>query len=245
MKFFISVPPQTEKTWFWNINNLFLNSLMDCGHEITDFDSADIVLVIQYLPGNKRVYDKKYILLQTEQHNKNILKYSRFGPDKVWGFGIDYPEEYICLGYHPCLELPFDVQRDINVSFFGCMTERRRSFLLNAENKFSVISTWDFVDKLRRIQRSKINLNIHSYFETNYTEWDRICLALANKSFILSEKFYCPLPIVQFSSDYDDLVDYYLSRDKERQEIADSLYSLYKKDFDMRDILTEKLKGVV
>jgi hypothetical protein len=229
------------------MQNLLSNSLRDCGYGVTDFGSADIVIVIQHLPGNKRVEGKKYILLQTEQiHRFDIVKYSEFKPDKVWGFGIDQPEEYICLGYHPCLEIPYEVSKDINVGFFGCMTDRRRVFLDGIRNKFSITSTWDYSEKIKSIQRSKINLNSHSYSKTTYTEWDRICLPLANKSFILSEKFYCPLPIIQYESisDYDELVDFYLSHEKERQDIADSLYDIYKRDFDMRNILIEKLKGV-
>ena len=245
MNIFISVPTkEKEYTWFNTMYNLFLYSLIDCGHSITNFEKADIVLVIQYLPGNNRVNDKKYILMQTEQNCiMDTSVYSAFGPDEVWGFDINNPtEKYICMGYHPYLEVPLEVTQDINVGFIGCATERRINFQNKVRNKYTTISTWDSMQRLNIIHKSKIYLNLHSYAETRYTEWDRICLPLANKTFILSESFYCPIPIDQFIDNYDEQVDYFLEHIKERQDIAENLYVIYKRDFDMRDILTERLK---
>ena len=250
MKIFISVPQQTA-TWFWNMANLITNSLRDCGHQITDFTNSELVIVIQHLPSYvPKVNDKKYILLQTEQKDHptvNLESYYGFGPNKIWGFGIDHPkEEYLCLGYHPCLEIPYNGPEDINVSFFGCGNPRRDNFFRTVRNKITGTATWNYTDKIRNIKRSKINLNVHSFCSTRYTEWDRICLILANKAFLLSEEFYCPLPITQFKSsiNYDENVDYYLQHEKERKDITTNLYNLYKTKFDMRNILTSKLQGI-
>jgi len=250
MKIFISIPTLTAK-WFWNINNLISNSLKDCGHQLTDFINSELVIVVQHLPSYvPRVNDKKYVLLQTEQKDNPSLKIEKFysfNPDKIWGFGIDdKPEEYFCLGYHPCLEIFNSEPKKINVGFLGSNTSRRKRFYENVRNKVIGISTWNYSDKLKNIHNTKINLNLHSYNKTTYTEWDRICLILANKSFLLSEEFYCPLPVTQFKSEihYDKLVDYYLIHEKERKDIAENLYKIYKEKFDMRNILTEKLKEI-
>lgn len=251
MKFFISVPRDTA-IWFWNMSNLLSNSLKDCGHEITDFNHSEVVIVIQHLPSYvPKVESKKYILLQTEQRDHpsvNLESYYSFGPDAIWGFGKDHPKEsYLCLGYHPCLEIPRTKNCDINVGFFGCGNPRRNEFFNTVRNKITPLNTWNYEDKLKNIHRSKINLNIHSFAKTTYTEWDRICLILANKSFLLSEEFYCPLPVVQYKTPvhYDEIVDYYLSHEKERINKSVELYEMYKKDFDMRNILTNKLKGIL
>lgn len=247
MKIFISVPKLTEK-WFWNMQNLLRNSLIDCGYEITEFEAADVVIVIQHMPHSiPRDSTKKYILLQTEQSNHptvNIENYYYFKPDMIWGFDINNKtEQYICLGYHPCLEQRFDVEQDLDIGFVGCMTQRRKSFLLNINHKFKHLPTWNYENKIQNIRRTKINLNIHSYGETKYTEWDRICLILANESFLLSEDFYCPLKIPMFNFEsYDSQIDKYLNDEKLRKEIANNLYLEYKTKYDMRDILTKELK---
>lgn len=246
MKICITFPHPSSIRWFWNINNLLKCSLIDCGYQITNFNESDIVISIQHLPYDiKRINNKKYILLQTEQSSRpgGVEKYYSYHPDKIWGFDIDNKkEEYLCLGYHPCLEKNYNIKQDISVGFFGCLTERRRKFNSKIINKIKQISTWDYDQKIKNIHRSKINLNIHSYSETRYTEWDRICLILANKGFLLSEEFYCPLSITQFNiTNYDQIVDKYLNNEKERKEISEHLYIEYKTKFDMRNILTEKL----
>jgi len=250
MKIFISVPTDTA-IWFWNMSNLLHNSLKDCGHELTDFTNAELVIVIQHLPSYvPKVTDKKYILLQTEQKDHptvNLESYYKFGPDKIWGFGIDQTkEEYLPLGYHPCLELPNSQKQSINVSFFGCGNDRRNTFFNQVTNKITGTANWDYKTKITNIHRSKINLNLHSFKSTTYTEWDRICLILANRAFLLSEELYCPLPIVQFSTpqDYDHKVQYWLTHDTERIDHAYDVYMQYKTKFDMRNILTEKLKSL-
>ena len=252
MKIFISIPEKTSR-WFWNINNLLSNSLIDCGYSMSDYNESDVVIVIQHLPSNvKKFSDKKYILLQTEQKHdssSDLNKYSLFGPDKIWGFNInDAKEDYICLGYHPCLEYNENCSFKFPISFIGCNTKRRSEFFSKVRNKVERISCWNYEEKLKNIKSTKVNINIHSYMETKFTEWDRICLIIANKAFLLSEKFYCPLPINQFDitkNDYDDKIDYFLNHSKERIDIANHIYELYKKDFDMRNILTKKLKEVL
>jgi hypothetical protein len=226
--------------------NLLANSLIDLGHEITDLSQAELVIVIQK-PYRSLLPDKKYVLLQTEQPGRE--KHNGFKPNKTWGFGIDNAEEeYLPLGWHPCLEVSCESHYALDVGFIGAMTKRRTDFLDSVGNKFTQIRTFDYAEKIRLIKASRINLNNHSYYDTpqSYTEWDRISMIIANKAFLISERFFCPLPVIQYQDNlqYDQLVFYYLGREEERKSYSEYLYELYKKNHDMRDILTEKLKGL-
>jgi hypothetical protein len=249
MKIYINIPQDT-KIWFFNMYNLFFNSLKDLGYQLTDIQSSDVVIAIQHFPDYiKKEEGKKYILLQVEQRNHptvNVEGYYKFA-DKIWSYDIDNKkEEYIVLGYHPCLEIKGQVQKNINVGFFGCSTERRNTFFNKILYKPIGISTWDYNIKINNIKKTKINLNYHSYAACSYTEWDRISLILANRSFLLSENFYCPLKINQFSNEkeYNDNVKYFLNHEKEREDIANRLYEEYKTKYDMRKILEEKLSKI-
>lgn len=249
MKIHVKIPK--NYIWFVDLSTLLLQSLHDIGHILTDEEEADLIIVIQSLEG-EQVPGKKYVLILTEQRQfvtqegKLVLGNS-FKPDKIWSSDYGFEDtEYLVLGYHPCMEFQEDRLKDINVSLLGSITARRRDFMLSVKNKISVISQWKFVNKIDAVKRSRINLNLHSYGETSYTEWGRLSLLLANHAFVLSEKLYCPLPVIQFSSpaEYDELVDYYLTHEKEREEIAESTYQLYKTNYDMRDIMIEKLKNI-
>ena len=249
MKIYISVPKETAR-WFFNMSNLISNSLKDLGHQLTDLQNSEVIIVIQHFPDFiKKEKGKKYILIQTEQRshpNLDVICYYKFA-DKIWSYDIDNKkEEYLVLGYHPCLEIKEQVSKVINVGFFGCNTPRRKIFFNSVICKPVGINTWDYRTKLVNIKKTKINLNYHSYSESTYTEWDRICLILANKSFLLSETFYCPLKINQFSNEkeYNEKVNYFLTHEKEREEIALRLYEEYRTKYDMRKILEEKLKAI-
>jgi hypothetical protein len=229
--------------------NLMSNALVDCGHEIVNLEQADLVIVVQK-PYRRKLEGKKYVLLQTEPPIKQ--KCDGLMMDKIWSFNSEAPGEvYFPLGYHPCLE-----RSEVNggdyvtdIGFIGGWTRKRQDFQASVVNKFTQIIVHDYDEKVEKVKTSRINLNCHSYYETpqTYTEWDRLCFIIANRGFLLSEKFYCPLPVIQYESaaEYDELVNYFLSHEKEREDMAEELYFMYRTDFDMRDILTEKLKGLV
>lgn len=249
MKICITVPNET-RTWFMNMVNLISNSFRDLGHQLTDIQNSEIILSVQYFPDYvKKEQGKKYILLQVEQRsnpNIDVTCYYKFA-DKIWSFDIDNKrEDYLILGYHPSLDINRQIQKNVNISFFGCITGRRKAFFDSVMYKPILQNSWEFGTKINNIRKSKINLNYHSYAASTYTEWDRICLILANKSFLLSEKFYCPLKINQFSNikEYNELVKYFLDHEKEREEITSKLYDEYKTKYDMRKILEEKLKCI-
>jgi len=240
MKISIMVPPAVA-VWFEDLKNILTASFLDLGHEMTNEEDADTIIVVQHLSRSK-LSGKRYILIETEQ--RRFGRHDDFKPDKIWSadYGLE-GTEYIYVGWHPVLARPNEgIEKDIDVGLIGCTTPRRRAFLEFIRNKYKFTNTWNFEDKINIIHRTKICLNYHSYEATTYTEWGRLSFLLANKAFILSESFYCPLPIVQFSTndEYDNLVDVFLGNDKRRIEIAENLHEIYKRDFDMRDLL-EKL----
>jgi len=242
-----------------NLNDVMMYSLLDLGYTLVDHEEADIVIAIRSFPKNiKKQKGKRYILYQIEQYESKVEQvesFYAFKSDEIWGFDIDNAREtYVPLGYHPCLEfksakslpfMPTNRTEDIDVSFFGCFGDRRGRWNEKVKNRWMILNTFD--DKLRgkNILRTKINFNMHYYEYENvmFTEWGRISYFLANDCFFISEKFYCPIDVPQFSTvkEYDVLVDYFLQCPEERIKKGKEMGQAYKRDFDMRDILKEKL----
>lgn len=230
------------------INKVVRNSLLDLGHTLVEHSKAEIVIGLRdFSEAKERYTDKKYILFQIEQYvskSKQIEKFYKFGPNEIWGFDIENEKEkYTPLGYHPCLLFQSQLSEDIDVGFFGWQRGRRNNWRNQVKYKWEVLNTFD--DKLRgeNISRARINLNIHFYEGSTFTEWGRIAYFLANEQFFISEIFYCPIGIMQFRTvrEYDFLVDYFLRKPDERKEKARIASQRYKQNFDMRDILKERL----
>lgn len=233
--------------WLGNITRVLENSIKDVGFFLTPCLEADVVIAVQHFPLTMvKKKDVRYILYQIEQYSvksTSVDSYYAFRPNEVWGFDIENKNErYVPLGYHPCLEFDRCFQ-DIDVSFMGCITKERQKWF--SKVKHSPKQVRGFVHKVRgqALSRTKINLNLHAYGMTQFTEWDRISHFLANNCFFISESFYCPIDVPQFKTvdQYDLLVDYFLKNAEEREEKAATANKIYKRDFDMRDIL----KGVL
>jgi len=242
-----------------NLNDVMMYSLLDLNYNLVGHEEADIVIAIRSFPKDiKRQKGKRYILYQIEQYESKVEQvesFYAFNPDEIWGFDIDNEREtYVPLGYHPCLNfkpanalafMPSNRTEDIDVSLIGCFGDRRGLWNTKVKNKWVILNTFD--DKLRgkNILRTKINFNMHYYKYKNamFTEWGRISYFLANDCFFISEKFYCPFDVPQFSTieEYDMLVDYYLNHPELRAEKGREMGQAYRSDFDMRNILKEKL----
>jgi len=239
--------PFKEIDWLGNITRILKNSIKDIGFILTSQQEADVIIAVQHFPLTmEKRRGVKYILYQIEQHSyksASVESYYAFRPNEVWGFDIENKNErYVPLGYHPCLEFDRNFQ-DIDVSFMGCITEKRHKWF--SKVKHSPKQVRGFAHKVRGqvLSRTKINLNLHAYGMTQFTEWDRISHFLANSCFFISEHFYCPIDVPQFKTvdQYDLLVDYFLKNAEEREEKAVMANKIYKRDFDMRNILKEIL----
>jgi len=249
MKIYLNLGKSTSMRM---MNAVMYASLLDLGHELVSYDVADIVIGLRDL----RVQDeskvwrdlrkytgKKYILYQVEQyeHRRELVdSLYKFGLDEIWGFDIGNEKEiYTPFGYHPCLLFESVFSEDIDVGFFGWQRGRRNVWRKNVRNKWTGMNSFDPVVLERNITRARINLNIHYYSATQFTEWLRIAYFLANKQFFISERFYCPIDVPQFDTPetYDALVEYYLKHSEERKRKANKMSKIYKEHFDMRDIL--------
>lgn len=240
--------PDNKIDWFGNMMRILKNSIKDIGFSFVAHYDADIIIAVQHFPsGMVKRKGAKYILYQIEQYpakTATIDSYYAFDPDEIWGFDIENKKEkYVPLGYHPCLE--FDKQsKDIDVAFIGCITERRKEWFSKVKHCPRQIRGFNHENRGKAFSRTKINLNLHAYGKTQFTEWDRISHFLANGCFFISENFYCPIFVPQFYSilGYDATVSFYLDKPDLREEISLKAQEAYRQDFDMRDILRKLLK---
>ena len=230
------------------IYDVIRNSLVDLGHELVKHSEAEIVIGIRdFSQIDKNYDDKKYILFQIEQYAgkpEQIEGFYKFESDEIWGFDIENENEiYTPLGYHPCLLFQSQLPEDIDISFIGWQRGRRDSWRNQVKVKWEVLNAFD--DRIRgeNVSRTRINLNIHYHEGSIFTEWGRIAYFFANKKFFISETFHCPIEVMQFRTvrEYNFLVDYFLRKPEERKEKAMGAGQIYKQDFDMRDILKERL----
>lgn len=231
-----------------SINDVMENSLIDLGYDLVNQHEAEIVIAIRdFSKVGQRYSDKKYILFQIEQYvgkQKQVEEFYNFGADEIWGFDIKNKKEiYTSLGYHPCLRFESQLPENVDVGFLGWQRGRRNDWLLNVKNKWRSLNTYDSKIRGENISRTKINLNIHFHEDSTFTEWGRIAYFLVNKQFFISEHFYCPITMSQFRTiqEYDSMVDYFLKYEAERRELATVANKIYKRDFDMRDILKGRL----
>lgn len=102
--------------------------------------------------------------------------------------GID--ATHVPIGYHPCLtRLPKAFIEDIDVLFYGGMSERRRVIIDQLrERGLKVQVLADIYGKERDevISRSKVIINIH-FYDSNIFELVRVSYLLANKKAVVTE----------------------------------------------------------
>ena len=206
--------------FFKNIHYILKNSLIDLGYKETDYESSNLVIAIRFIPENIKKDPKKvYILYQVEQTKDNsVLEsfYTTIKFDKIWGFDIsNNKEEYVPLGYHRFLELSKRIVTKTNfnkISLLGTATERRNEILAKIKNKWTYLKEFNQIKKVELFRKSTINLNVHSYREGEFTEWDRLSIFLANKCFFISEKMHLPLErsVIFDLLNYDKTIELYL-----------------------------------
>lgn len=119
-----------------------------------------------------------------------------------------------------------NLSKDIDILHIGAMTQRRGTILDQLSSRYDVTSTTGFGEEfVRVVNRAKIVLNIHS---ENYLDTEtRVFEVLGCGSFLLTEQLSPENPfsnteLGQFSgtSDLIDKVGFYLTHEKEREEIA-------------------------
>ena len=99
---------------------------------------------------------------------------------------------HVPIGYAPPLESIKYVEKDIDVLFYGSLSERRLKVLKNIEDKgLNVVwaNPWPMPNALRdeRIARAKIVLNMAFHDDIHVFEEVRVSFLLANRVCVLSE----------------------------------------------------------
>ena len=257
-----------QRKYFELMKYLLTNTLLDLGHVISEKDDADIIISMRDHPENIIIEKgQKFIFIQTEpykinkKHDRDIAKYGdypfrRYNADVYWGFDkYDKNESYLILGYHPCLDLIPQLEKINSIyplGFVGGITPRRKDFFsgLTTQVKYCTGwikkgNEWKIKEMMQMYRECKINIDVGAWDKTQTaTPWDRITRFLHNKCFFMMETVYCPIePVVVFDlPNAEETIQKYLNNDKLREDIAEECYVIYKRDFDMRNILEEKLK---
>ena len=204
--------------------------------------------------------DQKFVLVQTEpykvspRYRRDIRRHGpypfrRFNADAYWGFAEnDENESYLIIGYHPSFDFTSKgIITPIHpLGFLGSTTDRRREVFSKSKIRVAVFKTWDIEQGIYLSQQYKINLYMDAWDNGgSRIPWDRIARYLPNKCFfIMADIDHCPInQVVRFDlKDYESTIDKYINNDKLRQDIAEECYTIYKRDFDMRNILQKKIE---
>jgi hypothetical protein len=225
------------------------SSLVDLGHKEKNIKDSELIIGIKNFPDSiKKEKGKKYWLIQTEQINHNpegIHKAYNFKPDRILGFDKSNKlEEYLVIGYHPKLEISVYNSSSSSITLLGAQTPRRIEYQSPVKNKFSFIREWNYHKRISVLKNSLINLNIHSYHNDNFTEFERIIPMIANKCFFISEPMDCPFKNIVFfeRKNYDETIEKYLKNEKLRKKICEQIYNDYVTNYDMRNIMGRLLK---
>ncbi len=192
--------------------------------------------------------------------SRGLLKLICVFTDTSWLFLRHYglPVVVVPMGYHPQFgELHGDLEKDVDVVFLGSTRDKRRNEIFRElDNKLRAKGV-NFVvkdgspehgyvfgkERTLLLNRSKIMLNIMRQ------PWDdpvfRLLLAAPNSAMLLSEKLFATSagPFQQGKhfaiSDLENIVEaieYYISNNDERSEIARQAFEFVTKELTMRNM---------
>jgi hypothetical protein len=162
--------------------------------------------------------------------------YSQANIDYLAAQGLPRPT-YVPIGYVPELTRIRPAAEDIDVLFYGVLSERRYAVLRDLHDRGLRVKWLSGVLGAGRdawIARSKIVLNVH-YWEAKIFEIARVSYLLANRRVVVSERGADPTSEDEFASgvafaDYDDLVARcveLLGDERARRELAEQGYQAF------------------
>ena len=162
--------------------------------------------------------------------------YSQANIEYLAARGLPRPT-YVPIGYVPELTRIVPAPEDIDVLFYGVLSERRYAVLRDLHNRGFRVKWLSGVLGASRdawIARSKIVLNIH-YWEAKIFEIARVSYLLANSRAVVSERGADPtlergLESGVAFADYDELVDRcveLLGEERARRELAERGYQAF------------------
>jgi hypothetical protein len=220
--------------YFSHLANLFYYGLRDLGYDV-QFSSSPFgidrmpIIFGAHLISELAAIPDNAVIFNSEQHGSPwfgenyiellkkhfVIDYSLQNIDRLAELGIE--AHHVRLGYvkeeDRALGSSTEVQKDIDVLFYGSLNQRRTMLLelLAVEDITVHVAQNIFGDDLDAlIQRAKIVLNVH-YYETKLFEIVRLNYLLSNGVCVISETGHDPLEkdyeeAVIFS-DYEDLAE--------------------------------------
>lgn len=255
MRIFVYQPEDRSRNYMSNMTRVLIASLKDLGHEVnlekefyqSSFCESAIFVRKPFDDFTLKNKDVRNILWQIELYEANssqIEGWYSFGWDEIWDSNRENNRgDFLPIGYHPCLRFNAESKSEKRfVGLLGGNNNRRKTWNINAKNKFEIYGSFDFYLRGLEITATKINLNLHAYDSKNYVEWDRICHFFANDRFFITEKMPIDIYVPFFSTveEYDRLVDEYAENDYLRKSTAESMGKRFRQEYDMRKLL-EKL----
>ena len=254
---------------FEEVINAFKYSLEELGHSVYIVDDSenkygDLNIVIKAFRAyeHSRIHGIK-ILLQTEEL-WNRREKGIYDMGNGWKRVLEMYNENLALrntenvvffpiGYSKAFE--FDIpkqEEDIDVYFYGALTERRRQLGVILESsglKVRVIQNEFGEERNKNIMRSKIVINMKAHDLWSYGPIH--CLsAQCNKKFMLCEHTgigYGPyIPGKHFAEfkDPDDMIPtikWWLDHSEEREKMAVDAYNDIKSNLNFTDILKKRI----
>ena len=162
--------------------------------------------------------------------------YSQANIEYLAALGLPRPT-YVPIGYVPELTRIAPAPEDIDVLFYGVLSERRYAVLRDLHDRGLRVKWLSGVLGASRdawIARSKIVLNVH-YWEAKIFEIARVSYLLANRRAVVSERGADPTLERDLASgvafaDYDELVDRcveLLGDERARRELAERGYQAF------------------
>jgi len=155
-------------------------------HMPLDIPPSSIILNLeQVVPGSDWLGSGYLALLK----HHPVLDYSVQNHDQLCKAGISHAR-VLEIGYSPTLtRVPIDAEKDIDVLFYGSMSDRRQIALdhviaagLRVEELYDVYGS----ERDKKLARTKLVLNIH-YHENGVFEVVRVSYLLANRVPVVSE----------------------------------------------------------
>lgn len=196
---FGDIKKMVEEKYANDVN--YINAVIVLGYQIAPFTYA------QYKSKHPRerviVYQMEQLFKGSKWLNRHTLDWLKQA-DEVWDYDLENIQMLSMYGvkaqYKPMVytnalkyTLP-QVEKDIDVLFYGCMTNRR-VMLLQAWTSMSMYHATTFIatgltDKKLAdyINRSKVILNLHAYNGVNRQEQARIFMPVINGACVVSER---------------------------------------------------------
>ena len=148
---------------------------------------------------------------------------------------------YFKFGYSKYLDFNNDIEKDVDILFFGSKSDRRENIINKLDKNFNCVRRENLygIERTNLFQRSKIVLSIYSVdYSKYYNAGSRIYTVVSTGAFVIAEKcldndVLKDLEKICINVDYEDIestIDYYLKnpviREQKRLQFYENCKSL-------------------